>query len=231
LFALYSALADVPNSLALQRQIIVASFGFSTLRTTLLTCVDGGLGIITILTGVNIVAHTSNTRAYVGVIFLIPPIIGVFLVLFLPWSDKVGLLFGIWLNVFSGTSFSISLSWLTSVTSGHTKRITTNAIMLCAFCVGNAVGPFMWQAQYYPRNTVPWVINGICFLCCIVILLTIRFVLSRENKRRDSEPRDETYDNVYVTRETADGKKVTVKVAREFLDLTDRQNRDFRYVL
>jgi hypothetical protein len=42
----------------------------------------------------------------------------------------------------------------------------------------------------------------------------IRFVLARENKRRDSEPPDETYDEVYVTRETPDGKKVEVKVAK-----------------
>jgi hypothetical protein len=50
------------------------------------------------------------------------------------------------------TGFVISLSWLTSVTSGHTKRVTTNAIMLSAYCVGNSAGPFMWQTKYKPRQ-------------------------------------------------------------------------------
>ena len=49
------------------------------------------------------------------------------------------------------TGFVLSLSWLSSVTAGHTKRVTTNAIMLIAYCVGNAAAPFMWQAKYQPR--------------------------------------------------------------------------------
>jgi len=127
--------------------------------------------------------------------------------------------------------YVISLSWLTSVTSGHTKRITTNAIMLIAYCVGNSVGPFMWQAKYKPRNRLPWIIIGICYVCCMALLLLIRFILSRENQLRDRETPDETYDNVYVVKGTVDDKEVEVKVYKEFLDLTDRQNRDFRYVL
>ncbi|KAJ6626492.1 hypothetical protein B0H10DRAFT_1998604, partial [Mycena sp. CBHHK59/15] len=47
LFALFSALDNVPNSLTNQRQIIVSSFGFSTLQTTLLGCVDGVVEITT----------------------------------------------------------------------------------------------------------------------------------------------------------------------------------------
>ncbi len=49
------------------------------------------------------------------------------------------------------TGFVLSLSWLSNVTAGHTKRITTNAIMLSAYCIGNSAGPFMWQAKYKPR--------------------------------------------------------------------------------
>lgn len=98
-------------------------------------------------------------------------------------------------------------------------------------------------------NHVPWIIIGICFACNIALLLTIRFVLNRENKRRDNEPSDDTYDDVYIERVTADGQREMVKVdkvrkkhyatpsitnqrrLKEFLDLTDIQNRDFRYVL
>lgn len=49
------------------------------------------------------------------------------------------------------TGFVLSLSWLSNVTAGHTKRVTVNAIMLIAYCIGNAAGPFMWQAKYKPR--------------------------------------------------------------------------------
>lgn len=49
------------------------------------------------------------------------------------------------------TGFVLSLSWLSSVTAGHTKRVTVNAVMLIAYCIGNAAAPFMWQAKYQPR--------------------------------------------------------------------------------
>jgi MFS transporter, ACS family, allantoate permease len=98
LFALFSALNNVPNSLTNQRQIIVSSFGFTTLQTTLLGCVDGTVEIVTIWTGVTIVSRIPNSRAYVGALYTVPNLLGVFLINFLPWSNKVGLLFGQWLT-------------------------------------------------------------------------------------------------------------------------------------
>ena len=79
------------------------------------------------------------------------------------------------------------------------------------------------------------------------LLLTIRLILSHENKKRDSKPLEDTYDDVYVDH-VVDGRPGRIKIAKvwdgspslsqqfynylqEFLDLTDRQNPDFRYVL
>ena len=98
LFALFSALDNVPNSLTNQSQLIVASFGFTILQTTLLGCVTGVVEIVTIWTGVNLAARIPNSRAYVGFLYFIPNILGVFLINFLPWSNKVGLLFGVWMT-------------------------------------------------------------------------------------------------------------------------------------
>lgn len=231
LFALFAAFDNIPNSLTNQRTIIVSSFGFSNLQTTLLSCVDGFVEIVTIWTGVTIASRIPNSRAYVGAIYMLPNVLGVFLVNFLPWSNKVGLLFSVWITGVGTTGFVLSLSWVSAVVSGHTKKITVNAIMLSAYCIGNSAGPFMWQAKYKPRNHIPWIIIGICYVCCMSLLLTIRFLLSRENKRRNTESTDDAYGDVYIERLTSDGKKEMVKVDKEFLDLTDIQNRDFRYVL
>ncbi|KAI0305253.1 MFS general substrate transporter [Multifurca ochricompacta] len=213
LFALFSALDNIPNSLTNQRQII----------TTLLGCVDGVVEIVTIFTGVTI--------ALGGDAYFIPNILGVFLVNFLPWHDKVGLLFSVWLTGVGTTGFVLALAWVSQTTAGHTKKVTTNAIMLSAYCIGNAAGPFMWQAKYKPRNHVPWIIIGICYVLCIALLFSIRVFLARENKRRDAEPQDDTYEDVYVVKMDGEGNRVEVKVSKEFLDLTDKENRDFRYVL
>ncbi|KAJ7871731.1 MFS general substrate transporter [Mycena leptocephala] len=241
LFALFTALGN--------RQIIVSSFGFTALQTTLLGCVDGVIEIVTIWTGVTIAAKL-NSRAWVAFIYFIPNILATILVNVLPWSNKVGLLFSVWLAGVGIPGFTISLAWVSSVTAGHTKRVTTNAIVLGAYVLhrqrrwslyvaGTSFLFFLFpqltsaQTQYKPHNHVPWTVIGICYACCMVLVLAIRFLLIAENKRRDAEPtRDGGYDDVYVERPAGggSGRMEKVKVDKEFLDLTDRQNRDFRYV-
>ncbi|KAG6909275.1 hypothetical protein DXG01_001219 [Tephrocybe rancida] len=212
LFALFSASIMVPNSLTNQRQIIVSSFGFSNLQATLLGCVDGVVTITTIWSGVWLAARFPNSRAYVAIIYTLPNVVAVFLINFLPWENKIGLLFAQWTSGLV-TNYVLSLSWVGSVTSGHTKKVTTNAINLAAYAIGNSAGPFMWQAKYAPRNHLPWTVIGIC-----------------HNRLRDQEPIDHTYDDVYIER-VVDGVTERIKVDKVFLDLTDIQNRDFRYVL
>ncbi|KAJ7860099.1 MFS general substrate transporter [Mycena olivaceomarginata] len=231
LFALFSALANITNSLVNQRQLIVASFGFTPLQTTLLGCVDGVVEIVSIATGVILAARIPNSRAYVGCVYLLPSILAVFLINLLPWSNKIGLLFSVWLTGIGAPSFVLVLSWLSSVTAGHTKRITVNAILLGAYCVGNSVGPQMWLAKYKPRNHVPWIVIACCYVGMFAMLLALRYYLAAENRRRDAEAMDETYDHVYIQRTTPDGATEKVKVDKEYLDLTDIQNREFRYVL
>jgi hypothetical protein len=45
-----------------------------------------------------------------------------------------------------------------------------------------------------------------------LLLWVLRAMLAMENKRRDSENRDETYDNVYITHVNADGTTEEKKV-------------------
>ncbi|KAG1843054.1 hypothetical protein C8R48DRAFT_619134 [Suillus tomentosus] len=127
-------------------------------------------------------------------------------------------------------AFVLSLSWLNSVTAGHTKKVVTNATVLSAYCIGSAVGPLMWKAQYKPRNHIPWAVIGMCDIACPALLFVIRAILVRENRIRDAESVFDV-DEYVIERITEDGKRVKVKIDKEFLDLTDRQNRDFRYIL
>lgn len=45
-------------------------------------------------------------------------------------------------------------------------------------------------------------------------MLFIRWLLARENRRRDAEPADDTYDDVYVAVTTLDGKTVEKRVSK-----------------
>ncbi|CAE6479634.1 unnamed protein product [Rhizoctonia solani] len=220
-----------PTRLIQSLSIIINSFGFSVLQTTLLACVDGVVEIITIYTGVLLVSKWKDGRGYVAALYFIPNILGSVLMNTLPWSNQIGLLFSLWITGVGTTGFVLSLGWMTAVVAGHTKRITVQAIMLSAYCVGNLVGPQMWQEQYKPRNRVPWAVIAICYVLCPLTLLTLRFLLARENKKRDAEPREDETGDAYIEQVLEDGTKIERRIDKAFLDLTDNQNREFRYVL
>ncbi|GJJ14246.1 hypothetical protein Clacol_008510 [Clathrus columnatus] len=232
---------DQPEDMAIHvillsyKQIITQSFGFTTLQTTLLSCVDGSTSVLSTGLGIILVAKFNNSRAWTAIGFFIPNVLGSILVNTLPWSDKIGLLLSLYVGGLGTASFFLSLSWLTAVTAGHTKRITTNAIMLSAYCIGNIVGPQMWQAQYAPRNRVPWIVITICGCVCPVLLYVIRVRLANENKRRDAEAEvvneEGGEEDVFILETLPDGSMKKVHVDKAFLDLTDIQNRDFRYIL
>lgn len=105
LFFVFSIVDNIPNSLTNQGTIIIESFGFTTLQVTLLGCVGGVIEIATIWSGVEISSRIPNSRAYVGAIYFLPSLLGVFLVNLLPWSDQVGLLFSAWLGIIQITAF------------------------------------------------------------------------------------------------------------------------------
>ena len=64
------------------------------------------------------------------------------------------------------------------------------------------------------RNHVPWIVIIICYVVAAVLMIFIRFLLARENKRRDEEPYDDTYDNVYLEVIDEDGKAVQRRVSK-----------------
>ncbi|KAJ6624530.1 major facilitator superfamily domain-containing protein [Mycena sp. CBHHK59/15] len=231
LLAVFAALSNITNSLIVQRQLIVKQFGFNPIQTTLLGCVDGVVEIVTIWAGVTLASFKPIGRANAGAIMFIPAILGAILVNVLPSHNKVGLLFSYWLTIFAITPFAISLGWLSSLTAGHTRRTTANAMILVSYGIGNAVGPFMWKAKYQPRNHIPWAIITACSVASALLLLIIRFVYARENTRRENSAEKDSFDEYYIPQLQADGSTVEKKVDREFLDLTDIENKQFRYVL
>ncbi|PPQ93270.1 hypothetical protein CVT25_015268 [Psilocybe cyanescens] len=260
--AAFAATANIVNSLTNQRQLIINQFGFSPIKTTLLGCVDGVVEIVTIWLGVTLASRRSIGRGYAAALMFIPALLGTILVNKLPSHDKVGLLFSYWsscllpsqsfldgsIPLFPDTPnvfFGLALSG--NGIDGNNIGTTTNAIILSAYAIANAAGPFMWKKKYTPRyvvthrfvpiltfrerNHVPWTIISACIGASFVLILTLRFMLHSENKRREAEKRDDSYDDVYFTEQLTDGTKKERKVDRAFLDLTDLQNRDFRYDL
>ena len=59
---------------------------------------------------------------------------------------------------------------------------------------------------------MPWTVIAGCNFAAAVTLLVILVVLVRENKKRDREQRDETYDDAYIKKELPEGNTIELKV-------------------
>jgi len=248
LFFLFALVSDLQNGLGTQYSIIIKSFGFTTLQTTLLNIPSGCAQIIGVTTGMYMLRRFPNSRAYLAMFWFGPSVIGAVLLMTLPEHNRVGLLISFYFISLGGApSFIFVLSWVTSAVAGHTKRLTTNGIFLIGYALGQVLCTQFWRQQYRPRNLVPW---GICLASYVgdfILLFALRTLLSRENARRDAlqgiskedaERRmaahnvngdDDEYGIVEVQDEN--GNLVKRKVEKSLLDLTDKQNLSFRYVL
>ncbi|KZV69757.1 MFS general substrate transporter [Peniophora sp. CONT] len=232
MLALFSALFNIINSLTNQRQIIVSQFGFTPIQTTLIGCVDGLVEIIVIGTAVILASYWRNGRVWTSLIYFGIAILGSVLVTTLSSHKKVGLLFSYWLSISAFAPFTIFLAWVNVITAGHTKKTTTNAIVLAAYGLGNAVGPQMWKARYQPRNDVPWgVLAGSMFICSLIMLATRQYLVRENRLRAASITSQDDLQDAYIREENAEGITETRHVDKAFLDLTDRENKEFIYVL
>ena len=88
-----------------------------------------------------------------------------------------------------------------------------NAIVLMSFCVGNVIGPETFQAKDAPQYIPAQMTIVIVLSFSILITLSLMFLYSRENKKRDRQGHVETPRNY------------------EFMDLSDKENMNFRYLL
>lgn len=110
--------------------------------------------------------------------------------------------------------------------------------------MGTSVGQILctqfWKEQYRPRDIVPWAITLASHFATMPLTLALRYMFAHENRRRDVLRDEAEHTGVgrekfeswaYVEVEGPDGGLVRRKVDKAFLDLTDKENLAFRYVL
>lgn len=162
-------------------------------------------------------AGRTNTRGLNIIALIIPAIIGAALMAFLPGSgssSRAGKLIGNYMTNAIGASLPLVYSWVAANFAGHTKKVTMNAIMLMSFCLGNIIGPLTFTSQsspaYVPAKIAIIVTGAVAIMATSALMLKYRW----ENRKRD-----------------ASGAVQGHVEDSEFMDLTDRQNPEFRYAM
>ncbi|KAH8805071.1 major facilitator superfamily domain-containing protein [Xylogone sp. PMI_703] len=213
LLSLIVILTNVPNgAVSSFSSIIIQNFGYDEYQSLLLNLPGCGVALFSVWAGAYL-AGRFNARGITIILLIIPTLIGGALMAWLPPDNKGGLLTGTFLINTVGSTLPLLYSWITSNFAGHTKKITMNAIVLMSFCVGNIIGPETFQDKDGPQY-IPAKITIVATLAAaIVVTVALDMLYWWDNKKRSNEEPQDLPPNY------------------EFLDLTDKQNRNFRYLL
>ncbi|KAL9109084.1 MAG: hypothetical protein Q9227_006175 [Pyrenula ochraceoflavens] len=215
LFFILGVVGNIPNGgISNFGTIIIKGFGFSTLVTTLMQVPYGALISLSILLCVylNNRFHNNNRCLFI-LLFLCPNIAGSFGLRFVPLDQKVGRLICYYLTGPYNAAFVLVLSLQIANTSGHTKKVVTNAVLFLGYCTGNIAGPFFYKTSQSPSYTLGIWSMIVSHLLEVVAVCTFWFLMRRENLRRDREQGVESEEErERRIKETAFG------------DLTDREN-------
>ncbi|KAL4938921.1 hypothetical protein BDV06DRAFT_231455 [Aspergillus oleicola] len=214
LLALFSLAQNIPNGgLVTFSAIIVNGLGYSRLITTVLGIPTGVLATVwQILLGF-IVSYIPNSRCTVIAIADLVPMICAVLMWKLPQENKHGLLAAYYVFYTYWAPYVLSTSLPMANTSGHSKKLTTNAIFFLAYCVGNIIGPQAFRDTDAPSYSKGYEGLLACLVVAIVAIGAYGALCWMENRRRDAMGETDEH----------------LQQQAAFSDLTDREKRGFRY--
>ncbi|KXJ90171.1 major facilitator superfamily domain-containing protein [Microdochium bolleyi] len=208
--------------------LIVSTFGWSTLESILFQFPLGGLCWILILLTGWLGSRYENIRIAMLVVCCLPVIAGCAIIWKSEWTFHAAApVVGYTITGTFGAVVSLIITIGMSNVAGHTKKSFTSATIFVAYCVGNIVGPQLIKSQtriyHYPEL---WL--GLIIFYCVTIISSVAlyFVLRRENRLKDAAAAAAAGAAAGAAAEDE-----TERAKLAFLDLTDKQNPYFRYVM
>ncbi|KAF5008149.1 hypothetical protein FDECE_5543 [Fusarium decemcellulare] len=237
LLALFACAQNIPNGgLGTFSSIIVSGLGYSVPITTLLGIPTGVVGTAWQLILAALCAKLKNMRCTVIAVANIIPMICAILMWQLPQDNKHGrlaayyvfytywgvsnaLLFPAMLTGFSSQPYVMSTSVPMANVSGHTKKVTMNAIFFFSYCLGNIIGPQVFRKSDAPNYTKGYTGLLICLVVSAASISMYGMLCKSENAQRDRAygPVDSS-----IVDQEVDG-------SLGLSDKTDKEKTEFRY--
>ena len=216
LLALFACAQNIPNGgLVTFAAIIVTGLGYSPLSTTLLGIPTGVLATVWQLMLAIPASKLKNSRCAIIAIANLVPMICAILMWKLPRSNKHGLLAAYYVFYTYWAPYVLATSLPMANTSGHSKKVTMNAIFFIAYCLGNILGPQVFRASDAPDYSHGYAGLLACVAVAIGAISSYGFLCRRENKLRDKQ-------GFGVGGENTESENA-------FSDRTDKEKKEFRY--
>ncbi|GAA5856058.1 hypothetical protein JCM8547_002960 [Rhodosporidiobolus lusitaniae] len=218
--------------------IIIKSFGYSSLQTIALSIPGGIFTAVFIYLFTYLSSKWKNGLTLLLPISCIPVFIGAAIIWGASWEHRGVPLFGFYLLPTFGSPYVLLLALASANVAGSTKKAICSGAIFVGYCVGNIIGPytvFVDEKAVKYRST--WIALYVSLGVVCICSLLLRFLLARENTSRDAlAASSSTQTNEKTAYSSADAASTEEereaeqeRVDRE--DLTDSQNKRFRYTL
>ncbi|KAI0902508.1 major facilitator superfamily domain-containing protein [Annulohypoxylon nitens] len=217
LLAIFACAQNVPNGgLVTFSAIIVSGLGYTPTITTLLGMPTGIIATIwQVLLAVPCGRYKNKRCAIIAVSNIIPMICAI-LMWKLPRDNEHGLLAAYYVfYTYWGPCVMCTSVHMANV-SGHTKKITMNAVFFVAYCVGNIIGPQVFRASDAPDYS-----HGYIGLLACFVVSSISISMYGVLCRWDNAEQDKIAADVFLDQDP---------ILNEFSDKTDREKPEFRYI-
>lgn len=156
------------------------------------------------------------------------PLLGAILLAVLPASRPWGIVVSTWMAGAVTCLLSSCSALMASNVKGNTKKSSTTTIFFVAYCVGCIVSPQAWTESSAPRYFKGCILSITSLIFLMIVLVVYAFLLDRENRLRNKRVEEGMVDYVMDNQGRAGGLRSGVAIDS---DLTDRQDKGFRYTL
>ncbi|KAI3337993.1 major facilitator superfamily domain-containing protein [Ustulina deusta] len=243
LFAL-ALLCQIPNGGTQNfANIVITSFGFSSLQSTLINIPYSVLSIASIAGTGWAAGRFRSMHCILIALVVLPPIVGSALI-----SNRAAIphgvsLFGYFLLASGPAALPLLLSLVQSNFRGVTKKMTMTALLFVAYCAGNIAGPQLFIAAEAPTYDTAFRAILVCYSLVVGFSLVLRAYLGFVNRLR--QRREGVEGSAGASGAVGGGKVVDVRLGRsggdavgeirlqprDYEDVTDWNTFGFRYRL
>ncbi|KAJ4178475.1 hypothetical protein NW755_013190 [Fusarium falciforme] len=200
--------------------LIISGYGFSQAKTVLMATPQAAVAMVAQASMTAVTLFVPNMRCIFWVISSGIAMTGAIMVKTLdPVANRDASLAGVYLMGFYNVSWVMALSLQSSNVTGMTKKSFVSISAACFYAIGNIVGP-----QFFLESQRPHYSLGIgAMLCGFAVMMgtgTLYFIICAiENKRRDRKS----------GAVDSEGTRITAGLDAIRDDLTDKENKNFRY--
>ncbi|KAG5370255.1 putative transporter [Yarrowia sp. C11] len=217
IYFFYCLASNIPNGgiSAFSSILFTETLGLGPVRGLLLQTPQGAVEIVgCVIFG--LLAQYTQWRLFWSIVAQLIATVAMCLLAFLPNNQTAGLA-GLYLLTVYPVGLICMLSSVASNTTGHTKKVTVNAVMLVGFCVGNIIGPQTFRAVDAPEYIPAKISMVVLFGVAVGLNTLLLFVNLAENRKRDREGCIDPSPEELLEIQNS--------------DMTDGENRYFRYAI